>query len=273
MSDLQGLLPLLASSGQPPVTFVQLVQFIAFMSLHNKVLLVQPGSFQLIGHSQPILLPRIQEFISQTCFILLPSVNIIWTFLAQTAWTIDLDIIPARVWTFHQFLLSMGILVGSVRFSCIWWCNETIHADCFIFHSLLFYFPPSHQCMNMSCKRFQQLILMKAESRQAVLSTIDYGAIPVWSIHLICECTLPSSLWLNIHGWHNFFKKAVMWIIITTIVSTKINGSTMMEFLKFCKLVSTNLLSWSLLICGSWWCFFLGHQQQTVPIYTTWVSP
>lgn len=95
MSDIQGLLPLLASSGQPPVTFTQLVRFIAFTSrLRNEVLLVQPGSFQLVGHSQPILPPSIQEFISRTCFIPLPSVNIIWNFLAQTAWTIDLDIIP-----------------------------------------------------------------------------------------------------------------------------------------------------------------------------------
>ncbi|KAF8168383.1 hypothetical protein B0H34DRAFT_779734 [Crassisporium funariophilum] len=52
MSDIQGLLPLLASARQPPVTFAQLV------------LLVQPGSFQLVGNLCPILPPSIQEFIS-----------------------------------------------------------------------------------------------------------------------------------------------------------------------------------------------------------------
>ena len=109
MSDLQGLLPLLTSSGQPPVTFVQLVRFIAFASrLRNEILLVQPGSFQLVGHSQPILPPSIQEFISQTCFIPLPSVNIIWNFLAQTAWTIDLDIIPARGPNFPSIFAEHG---------------------------------------------------------------------------------------------------------------------------------------------------------------------
>ena len=92
-----------------PVTFVQLVRFIAFVSrLHNEVLLVQPGSFQLIGHSQPILPPSIQEFISQTCFIPLPSVNIIWNFLAQMAWTIDLDIIPARGPNFLSIFAEHG---------------------------------------------------------------------------------------------------------------------------------------------------------------------
>lgn len=30
-------------------------------------------------------------------------------------------------------------------------------------------------------------MLKKTEARQGVLFTIDYGAIPVWSIHLACE--------------------------------------------------------------------------------------
>jgi hypothetical protein len=97
MSDLQGLLPLLASSGQPSITLTQLVQFVAFASrLRNEILLVQPGSFQLVSNSCPILPPSIQEFISEACFIPLPSVNIIWNFLAHTAWNIDLEIKSAR---------------------------------------------------------------------------------------------------------------------------------------------------------------------------------
>ncbi|KAF8799170.1 hypothetical protein BYT27DRAFT_7228010 [Phlegmacium glaucopus] len=160
MSDLQGLLPLLASSGQPPVTFEQLVRFISFASrLRNEILLVQPGSFNFESHSRPVLPPSIQEFISESCYIPLPSINIIWKFLAQTAWNIDLNITPATA-----------------------------------FRSI---FPPSHQCMNTSCKRFQRLMLKKAESRQAVLFTMDYGAIPVWSVHLICECC-------NVNYHHNY---------------------------------------------------------------------
>lgn len=97
MSDLHGLLPLLASSGQPPVSFLQLVRFVAFAShLKNEILLVQPGSFQLIGQSRPFLPPSIQEFISAACLIPIPSVNIIWDFLSLTAWNIDLDIRPTR---------------------------------------------------------------------------------------------------------------------------------------------------------------------------------
>lgn len=114
MSDLQGLLPLLASSGQPPVTLAQLVHFVAFASrLRNEILLVQPGSFQLISNSCPILPPSIQEFISEACLIPRPSINIIWNFLAHTAWSIDLDITPAIPAIYARHGHSRGISKNS----------------------------------------------------------------------------------------------------------------------------------------------------------------
>ncbi|KAF8952648.1 hypothetical protein BDZ97DRAFT_1744898, partial [Flammula alnicola] len=96
MSELQNLVQLLASSGQPPVSFEQLIRFVAFASrLRNEVLLVQPAAFNLVGYTRPVLPPTIQEFLSEACLITLPSINIIWKFLAHTAWNINLNISPA----------------------------------------------------------------------------------------------------------------------------------------------------------------------------------
>lgn len=67
------------------------------------------------------------------------------------------------------------------------------------FHSI---YPPSHQCMNTSCKRSQQLMLKKAESRKAVLFTVEHGPIPVWSVHLVCEGMSRSTINGSIEkGW------------------------------------------------------------------------
>ena len=96
MSELQNLVNLLSTSGQPPVSFEQLVKFVAFASrLKNEILLVQPAAFNLVGFSCPILPPSVQEFLSDACLIALPSINILWKFLAQTTWNINLNISPA----------------------------------------------------------------------------------------------------------------------------------------------------------------------------------
>jgi hypothetical protein len=98
MSELQNLLRLLASSGQPgqpSVNFGQLVRFVAFSSrLKNEILLAQPGSFSLTGPSYPVLPPSIQEFISDACLIPLPLINVIWKSLAFYSWNMELDILP-----------------------------------------------------------------------------------------------------------------------------------------------------------------------------------
>jgi len=42
--------------------------------------------------------------------------------------------------------------------------------------------------MNIDCRhRNKGLALKKVEQLQAVLYTLDCGALPVWSIHLYCE--------------------------------------------------------------------------------------
>src|SRR6267378_2547633 len=49
-------------------------------------------------------------------------------------------------------------------------------------------YPPSQMCLDRSCIRNQKkLALKKTEARQAVLFTMASGAVPVWSVHLICE--------------------------------------------------------------------------------------
>jgi len=68
----------------------------------------------------------------------------------------------------------------------------------------------------IGCRRTGRgLALNKAEQRQAVLYTLDKGALPVWSVHLYCEGTVdltiyyhqcsmcPSECRVNYH--HNFY--------------------------------------------------------------------
>jgi CxC5 like cysteine cluster associated with KDZ transposases len=52
-------------------------------------------------------------------------------------------------------------------------------------------YPPQHTCTNPSCERSKSgHLLKKEEQRQAVLYTLDKGAIPVRSVHLYCDSEL-----------------------------------------------------------------------------------
>ena len=56
-------------------------------------------------------------------------------------------------------------------------------------------YPPQHTCINPICERSQSGHLLKKEEQcQAILYTLDKGAIPVRSVHLYCDSELASSL-------------------------------------------------------------------------------
>ena len=121
MSDIQNLLPMLSSRGQPPVTFGQLIHFVALSSrLRNQVLLVQPGSFDVTRNQRAILPQSIQEFLSDACMMPLPSVNIIWEFIAPTAWKMEYDISPLLSGmdiraTYKKYGYSRGLSESKLR--------------------------------------------------------------------------------------------------------------------------------------------------------------
>lgn len=49
-------------------------------------------------------------------------------------------------------------------------------------------YPPTKVCSNEDCPRTRKGVsLQKAEQRQAVLYTLDNGALPVWSVHFYCQ--------------------------------------------------------------------------------------
>jgi len=92
MSELSNLSQLLISSAQPPVTLEQLVKFVAFASrLKDDILLAQPAAFNLADNRRPVLPPSVQGFLSDACSIPLPSINIIWKVVFQTAWNFDIS--------------------------------------------------------------------------------------------------------------------------------------------------------------------------------------
>jgi hypothetical protein len=96
MSELSTLSRILISSVQPPLSFEQLVKFVAFASrLKDDILLAQPAAFNLTNHRHPVLSPAVQGFLSDTCSIPLPSINIIWKVVFQTVWNTNFNISPA----------------------------------------------------------------------------------------------------------------------------------------------------------------------------------
>ena len=79
----------------------------------------------------------------------------------------------------------MGIHLGYVRYKFLFLVELMDLVD-----SRTLYLP-QHTCINPSCERCQSgHLLKKEEQRQAVLYTLDKGAIPVRSVHLYCDSEL-----------------------------------------------------------------------------------
>jgi hypothetical protein len=73
-------------------------------------------------------------------------------------------------------------------------------------------YPLVHFCTMVGCHRTGRgLALNKAEQRQAVLYTLDKGALPVWSVHLYCEGVDP------IVCYHGLYKCS------TSLLECKVN--------------------------------------------------
>jgi hypothetical protein len=104
-------------------------------------------------------------------------------------------------------------------------------------------YPLQQTCENIHCpKRLKCNTLKKAEQREAVLYTLDKGALPAYVVHLYCEGMLYYVL-SHLRIWLRFCHQAAVSIIITIFVSRMANESTMMEFPMSFKLVNINLLS------------------------------
>ena len=93
---------------------------------------------------------------------------------------------------------------------------KVLEANAGLFAAAKTIYPPQFTCNNTDCPRNKKgMTLSKCKQREAILHTIDSGALPVWSIHLYCEgifellvpsMTLSSkiSLACNINYHHNF---------------------------------------------------------------------
>jgi hypothetical protein len=61
------------------------------------------------------------------------------------------------------------------------------------------FYPPHHICTRADCVRTSKgLLLKKAQTRQIVLYTLDYGAVPAYAISLYCEGTQTT----DVHACH-----------------------------------------------------------------------
>ena len=173
------------------LTLDQVVRFIVYATrLRDDIVLVQPANHP--PECVPDFLPHsVQGFLSDACSIHLDFIPSLWGALRDTVWG----------GTFGKFLekephmsvfsqhghnhgLSMFFLP---EFS---YCNTVLMSTCLPFSKTALHtiYPPSHLCQNPSCSRaIKQLALKKTEARQAILFTLASGAVPVWSVHLVCE--------------------------------------------------------------------------------------
>lgn len=82
-----------------------------------------------------------------------------------------------------------GTLLGYVRYD--FFLGWVTHRSLMRLADSRTLYPPQHTCTNSSCERSQSgQLLKKEEQRQAVLYTLDKGAIPVRSVHLYCDSEL-----------------------------------------------------------------------------------
>jgi hypothetical protein len=171
------------------ITLEQLIKFVAYSSrLKDDILLVQPSSYP--ASQTPILSPAIQLFLSDACSIPLDAVPHFWAALANVSWSTNLEL-SSKDGVFEAAYAAFGHTRGI--------CTSVvkpiprIHVHFIWPTAFQTIAPPSHYCLNTSCRRYQQMI-KKCEVRKAVLFTAGRGAIPVHSLHLYCECEYHSAL-------------------------------------------------------------------------------
>jgi len=169
-----------------------------------------------------------------------------------------------------QPFLSMGTTMGLVCCFCVNFCTVLLWS-CLPFSKIALHtiYLPSHLCQNPSCSRaLKQLAIKKTEARQAVLFTLASGAVPVWSVHLVCEreCNLCYCL-----SWTHVISQSARQI--TTMISVSLRVSAHITQLQLSqilsKLANTSLQRQRSLTSGSIWCSYLGLWQQIVLDCTT----
>jgi hypothetical protein len=115
MADIRHLSELL-SFGQPPVSLIQILKFIGYVTqLKDNILLAQPAHFSPIKN-RPVLPPTIQAFIANACSLSVELVNQFWVALAPTAWHTDIRFSPTSSPSFMSAYATYGHQVGLSMF-------------------------------------------------------------------------------------------------------------------------------------------------------------
>ena len=137
----------------------------------------------------------------------------------------------------------MGTLLGYVRLNIIFESSWELRLIMGLVDSRTLY-PPQHTCTNPSCERSQSgHLLKKEEQRQAVLYTLDKGAIPVRSVHLYCDSEFVPYYYYRPKAivFTGYYQSAGQ-TITTIFVLRQLSVYIMMEFRTLFRLANTNLL-------------------------------
>ena len=171
------------SQEYPQLSLNQVQQFILLASkLKDDILLAQPSS--ILAFDPPdVIPPTIAIFLQHACKISGDCVDTCWNSLKFTIWDDANGLEDSILHDFAAHGHSLGLCTLHFVFGV---ARELMgHVD-----SRTLY-PPQHTCTNPSCERSQSgLLLKKEEQHQAVLYTLDKGAIPVRSVHLYCDSEL-----------------------------------------------------------------------------------
>jgi hypothetical protein len=188
--ELHGLLQLIQANPTSfdGLTLGKILHFITCTShLRDDILLTQPTT-QPATAAPDVLPPSVATFLGAVLGIPQPFVDRCWTIFRNTVWDNDEQFIHQDLdGIFRQHGLPFGIS------TCIHnSCNHVVLTSLSYLASQTLY-PPQHTCPD--CSRDENPgRITKSEQRQAVLYTLDRGAIPVYSVHLYCDSKCRSDL-------------------------------------------------------------------------------
>jgi hypothetical protein len=170
----------------PELSFGQVQKFICLTSrLKDDILLAQPSSVLALDPPD-VLPPTISTFLKNSCGISTACVEACWDTLKITICHDAQSLEDTLIHDFAAHGHSLGLCM--FRFHS----NQVLSLllCCYLPDACTLY-PPQHTCTNRSsCSRSRTgKLLKKEEQRQAVLYTMDKGALPVRSVHLYCNGT------------------------------------------------------------------------------------
>lgn len=178
MSSLRLQDAVLLTEQYPELSFGQVQQFISLASrLKNDILLTQPSSVMAFNPPD-VLPPSVSRFLQNSCAISVDCVVACWNALNLTIWNDAHTLENSLFQDFAAHGHSLGLCVLSAIFEHSRDLQYNISVACTLY-------PPQHTCINANCSRSRTgMLLKKEEQRQAVLYTLDKGALPVCSVHL-----------------------------------------------------------------------------------------